>query len=70
VAAPGRSISSPIGQGGEFELENVPAGRHSAVVTFKGLACQVVLDVPASQEPIVRLGILRCLVPEPTDDRR
>jgi outer membrane usher protein len=67
VLAGGRSISSPIGKGGEFELENVPAGRHQAIVTFKGLTCQFALEVPTSTSPLLRLGTLTCMVPEGND---
>jgi outer membrane usher protein len=64
VSADGRSISSPIGRGGEFDLENVPAGRHQATVTFKSLTCRFALEVPTSASPLLRLGTLQCVVPE------
>jgi outer membrane usher protein len=67
VSAAGRSISSPIGRGGEFDLENVPAGRHQATVTFKDLTCQFALEVPTSTSPWLRLGALSCAVPEGND---
>jgi len=67
VSVAGRSVSSPIGRGGEFELENVPAGRHQATVTFKGLTCQFALEVLTSTSTLLRLGTLKCVVPEGSD---
>jgi outer membrane usher protein len=67
VSAAGRSFSSPIGRDGEFDLENVPAGRHQATVIFKNLTCQFALEVPTSASPLLRLGTLQCVVPEASE---
>jgi outer membrane usher protein len=55
-----QSFSSPIGTGGEFYFENLPAGEYSAVLVFKGGTCRLTLTVPASTAPVIRLGIVRC----------
>jgi outer membrane usher protein len=64
VSAEGRSIASPIGRDGEFDLEDVPAGRHPATVTYKNLTCRFALEVPTSTSPLLKLGTLQCVVPE------
>ncbi len=64
VSVGNRSVSSPIGRDGEFYLENLPAGRHPAVVLFNNVTCQVTLDVPVSAAPVVRVGVVRCVPPE------
>jgi outer membrane usher protein len=51
---------SPIGTDGEFYLENVPAGRYGAVVTWGDGSCAFTLVVPAVKTPVVTLGRLRC----------
>jgi outer membrane usher protein len=39
---------APIGTGGVFELENVPAGRHAILVEVAGRRCTATLVVPAN----------------------
>jgi outer membrane usher protein len=65
-----RAYSSPIGAAGEFYFENLPAGQHAAVVVFKGGTCRVTLTVPASTEPVIRLGVVRCGGPVEPLERR
>ena len=59
-----RAVSSPIGKDGQFFLEDLPAGKHPAVIVFGDVTCRLTLDVPVSAAPVVRLGALRCVVPE------
>jgi outer membrane usher protein len=62
------TLESPIGEGGEFYLENVPPGRHEAIVEFSGASaprrCLFTLDMPASSASSVALGALRCVMRE------
>lgn len=58
-----RALVSPIGRGGQFYFEQVPAGAHPAVVHYKDVTCQLTVTVPASSESAVRLGVLRCQAP-------
>ncbi len=55
----------PIGSQGDFYLENVAPGRHSAVVNYGTAACEFTIEVPATEKPPVDLGTLRCRVDAP-----
>lgn len=59
-----KKSESPIGKLGEFYFENLPVGRHPAVVEYKATTCQFTLEVPASDAPVLKLGTLRCTVPQ------
>jgi outer membrane usher protein len=63
VTANGKQFESPVGKQGEFYLENVPPGRHAAIVEHKDKTCEFILDVPSSAEPVVQLGNVRCQMP-------
>ena len=63
LTANGKQFESPVGKQGEFYLENVPPGRHRAIVEYKHKTCGFVLDVPSSEEPTVQLGTVRCQMP-------
>ena len=56
----GKVFDSPIGRQGEFYLENVPAGRHSATVEHKDKTCNFTIDVPNLDESEIKLGTLKC----------
>jgi len=61
VRAGGRSYELPTGRGGEFYGENLPPGRHPAVVRIDGSACEFFLDVPDSPDTMVSLGdVMTC----------
>lgn len=64
VTAEGREFESPIGRGGEIYLENVPAGRYPATVEYKGSLCRFSVEIPASENPVVKLGEMRCIRPQ------
>jgi outer membrane usher protein len=55
----------PIGSLGDFYLENVAPGRHAVVVNYGTAACEITIEVPATERPSVNLGILRCKVDAP-----
>lgn len=57
AAAP---IVSPIGRDGEFYFENLPSGRHAAVVTDAGGKFACVITVPVSKSAQVALGTITC----------
>ena len=63
VTAHGKPFESPVGKQGEFYLENIPPGRHAAIVEYKDQTCGFVLDVPTSEEPVVQLGNVGCQIP-------
>jgi outer membrane usher protein len=60
ISANGKLFESPIGRQGEFYLENLPAGRHSAKVEHNDRTCQFTLDVPEADQAEIKLGTLSC----------
>jgi outer membrane usher protein len=50
----------PIGSLGEFYLQNVAPGRHTAVVSYGTASCEITIEVPATETPSIHLGTLRC----------
>jgi outer membrane usher protein len=63
VTAEGRPFDSPIGRDGEFYLDNVPAGRHPALIEHEKGRCSFTLDVPAAATPVIDVGTVGCAVP-------
>lgn len=55
-----RTFVSPVGKGGEFELEDLLEGSWPAKLRFRGGACSLVVDVPADDRAIVDVGVLYC----------
>jgi outer membrane usher protein len=53
-------IVSPLGRGGEFYLENIAGGLHSATVDYAQGSCTFQLQIPEQSEPVLKLGQLRC----------
>lgn len=60
VEANGKRWDSPIGRGGAFYLENVPAGAYDATVLHKTGVCSFRLTIPVSDEQMLKLGELQC----------
>lgn len=60
VTTPRGLVSSPIGRGGAFYLEDLPAGDVTATVTYKGRTCDFTMRIPAGEQAEVDLGALRC----------
>lgn len=52
---------SPIGRHGEFYLENVPPGDHTASVALPNLVCHVHLHVPVTEDVLTDPGALPCV---------
>ncbi|OGT19770.1 MAG: hypothetical protein A2V90_04330, partial [Gammaproteobacteria bacterium RBG_16_57_12] len=50
-----------IGRGGEFYIENLPTGGHSAEVLYQSGRCQAWLDVPGTDDVLVDIGEVRCM---------
>jgi outer membrane usher protein len=59
-----QTYESPLGRQGEFYLENVPPGDHTARVELPSGVCRVRLHVPVTAEVLTDLGELPC-VPAP-----
>ena len=62
VTAEGETYESPIGRDGEFYLENVPRGRHAAVVDHKDALCRFTLETRRLPASLVDMGTVRCTV--------
>ena len=62
VTAASGAVESPIGERGEFYLENLAPGLHEASVQFGDTSCVFTLEMPISTAPSVALGTLRCEV--------
>ena len=60
TGANGRTYGSPVGSDGAFYFENLPTGTYSAVVENRGTRCSLTLEVPSSDEIVVKLGTVRC----------
>lgn len=60
LGQPGDGAVSPVGRDGEFYFENLAAGSHRAVVQKDGTPCEFTLEVPASANPVIDLGTVRC----------
>lgn len=63
VDVDGERLASPIGASGQFYFENLPAGRHSAVVESQDGTCTFSLEVPVADGASANLGVIRCTVP-------
>lgn len=60
IAAGGKSLTSDIGENGEFFFENVPAGDYNGTVRYRGGTCLMTVHVPAGSTPFIKLGTLSC----------
>lgn len=66
VTTAGRTLTSPIGKGGEFYLDSPSPGDHPARVEFARGVCDFTVDIPKAKAPSFNLGTLRCLMPPPS----
>ena len=60
VTANGKSYESPLGRGGEFYFENLPAGTYDAVVESHDASCHFRIEIPAGTAAVVKLGQKTC----------
>jgi outer membrane usher protein len=56
-------INLPIGKEGDFYLDSVAPGKYAANVDYEGGICNFELTIPQSQEQMVNLGNLKCIIP-------
>jgi outer membrane usher protein len=56
----GRTYGSPVGGDGAFYFENLPSGSYAAVVENRNGRCTFSMEVPVSQELVLKLGSVRC----------
>ena len=58
-----KEFKSPVGQHGEFYLENIPAGNWHAVIDYQGGQCKFIFAVPSSKERFIRMETVKCILP-------
>jgi outer membrane usher protein len=58
-----QELVSPLGEDGEFELENVPLGAQSFTIDYTGGECTFTLDIADSDQTVIDLGELVCHMP-------
>ena len=63
ISVEGNAQVSPIGEKGEFYLDNMKAGSYNAKINFKEGICQFILEVPTSEAIVSQLGTLTCTLP-------
>lgn len=66
VVTPDAVLTSPLGEGGEFELEGLPHGTWLGTVRSGDGLCAVSLQVPANEEFVKDLGAVVC---EPSSEK-
>jgi outer membrane usher protein len=54
------TIRGLIGTGGEFYIENVPPGKHSAQAAYKSKECTFELTIPESEDIWIDIGEVTC----------
>lgn len=54
-------LTSPLGKDGEFELSDLPPGKHASRVEYADGACTFEIVAPRSERVITDLGELRCV---------
>ncbi|MEP7124647.1 MAG: fimbria/pilus outer membrane usher protein [Byssovorax sp.] len=54
-------VTSPLGKNGEFELSEIPPGKHEARVEHTAGVCTLEIVVPTTELVITDLGALRCV---------
>jgi outer membrane usher protein len=69
VEVDGETLTSPLGEAGEFEVDGLTEGRHLATVLWPGGRCRFRLDVPKAGGPVTQLGDAVCRVPRPRQIR-
>jgi outer membrane usher protein len=63
ISVEGNVQVSPIGEKGEFYLDNLKPGTHQAKIDFKEGICQFSLNVAESKAIVTNLGTLTCTLP-------
>lgn len=61
-SAKSKEFRSPISEQGKFYLENIPAGSWPAVIDYQNGQCKFIFVVPSSQERIVKMETVKCVL--------
>lgn len=62
IDTPAGPLETWLGTDGDFYVEGLGPGRYRARVISGDLRCSLTLDVPASDQPVARLGAVACHV--------
>jgi outer membrane usher protein FimD/PapC len=57
----GTEVRHPVGQTGEFFIENLEPSTYTLSYFDSSGSCTVLLDIPASDDPIIEMGNLLCV---------
>ncbi len=56
----GKTASSPLGEQGEFYLENIPVGKHLATIEYEDKECKFEFQMPKIDNPSIELPPISC----------
>jgi outer membrane usher protein len=56
----GDDVVSPLGEGGEFDLEGADPGTRNALIEWSEGSCNMQIELPPSEDPVIELGELVC----------
>jgi outer membrane usher protein len=62
VKSGNRTFDSPLNGEGDFYFEDLPAGEHTAVATWRGQSCIATLRMPEGQQPMTDAGKVPCVM--------
>jgi outer membrane usher protein len=62
-SAAGEIVEAPLGPQGEFYLEGLSPGLLRTRIEYGDLDCELELSVPDSDQPVVAMGAVECVVP-------
>lgn len=62
VRREGKEVQSPLGEQGQFYLENLLPGEYTAEVQYQEQVCRFDLKIPTTPDQFLDLGNLRCIV--------
>jgi outer membrane usher protein len=65
----GHTVTSPIGERGEFYFDSLPAGRHPASIDFSSGTCHFEIEIPKSDKSYIKLGLQTCVSTETASAR-
>jgi outer membrane usher protein len=61
TSAGGQAYGSPVGNDGSFYFENLSPGSYSAVVQNKDGQCTFTMEIPTSDDTVIKLGKVTCM---------
>jgi outer membrane usher protein len=62
VKAGGSVFETSIGRAGDYYVENVPPGEHTAEIVYMGTICTTAIRFPQTAEPLSRIPLVVCAI--------